>query len=99
MSKKRGLGRDINKSLEVIDNLAKSLREFHKIPVKKGLHSNRLNDPQINKLVNDALEKAFTLSIVVEDMRQQITGAKPPKANSRFASQRVVQKFLDFPLS
>jgi FMN phosphatase YigB (HAD superfamily) len=94
MSKKKGLGQHLNKSLEIIDDLAGALREFHKIPVKKGLHSNKVDDPQLNKLVNDALEKAFNLSILVEDMRQQITGAKPPKANSRFASQRVVEKFL-----
>jgi hypothetical protein len=94
MSKKKGLGRDLNKSMEVAGNLLKILREFSDVPIKRGLHSSRISDPQVHKLVNDVMEKAVTLSMAVQDMCASISGAKPPKMNSRFASQRVIEKFL-----
>lgn len=92
MPKKKGLGRDINKSLEIIDNLLDSLRHFSKIPLKKGLNSNKVNDKDLVKNINDAREKAYGLSLLIEDLKDSVKGIKTDR-NSRFAS-RVVQNFI-----
>ena len=97
MSKKKGLGRDVNKSLEVMEDLLKGLSEFHKIPVKKGLNGYLEEDEKkdFNDKVNKAKEMAFSLHMKVEDLKDEVKGLKPKsKGNSRFASQRVVSKFL-----
>ena len=93
MPKKKGLGRDVEKSIEVMDALADCLKQFHSMPIKRGLHSNGIVYDKFVKIVNDAKEKAYALSIAVEDLMDQVKGAKPA-ANKRFAS-RVVSKFLE----
>ena len=93
MSKKKGLGRDIEKSIEVMEGLLSNLNDFHKIPVKKGLKSNGVVDDKFGKAVNEAKKKAYELHILVEDLLDEVKGAKP-QANKRFACQRVISKFL-----
>jgi hypothetical protein len=92
MPKKKGLGRDVTKSIEDMDELLVSLKKFHSIPIKRGLHSNGIVDDKFGKMVNDTKEKAFALSIAIEDLIDQVKGAKPA-ANKRWASC-VVSKFL-----
>jgi hypothetical protein len=87
------LGRDVSKSLEIMDKLSDDLKEFSNMPLKKGLQSNKIADEKLVKVINDASEKAISLRNAIEDIKHQISGAKPPN-NSRFAS-RVVAKFLE----
>jgi hypothetical protein len=96
MSKKKGLGRDISTSIELMEELLDCLKKFHGMPLKRGLKSNKINDDDLSKMVNKVMEDAFALSIVVGDLKDHISGAKP-KANARFACQRVISKFLGSP--
>jgi len=93
MSKKKGLGKDINASIEVMDDLLLCLKKFHGVPLKRGLKSNNAYEDDMAKDVNTVMTKAFDLNILVEDLRNRIAGVKP-KASARFASQRVIGKFL-----
>jgi hypothetical protein len=98
MSKKKGLGRDVNNSIEAMDALLGTLKEFHKIPLKRGLQSTKFEDEKgdkVAKAINETMEKAFNLTIMVEDLRNLVSGIKEPKGNSRFASHRIIAKFLD----
>jgi hypothetical protein len=93
MSTKRGLGRDINKSIEIMEDLEGSLKSFAHMPLKKGLMSNKISDDDLIKKVNDASEQAFGLLNKVEDLKHRLSGVKPAK-NSRFA-RNVVSRFLE----
>jgi len=93
MSAKKGLGRDINKSLETMEELSSSLKAFAHMPLKKGLMSNKISDDDLVKKINDASEQAFALLNKVDDLRHRMSGVKPPK-NSRFA-HKVVERFLE----
>jgi hypothetical protein len=93
MPKQKGLGRDVNKSLEVMDNLTACLKEFAHMPLKKGLSSNRVADEQLIKMINKASEDAYILKNAVDDLKEKIRGVKI-NLNSRFAN-RVVQNFLN----
>ena len=93
MPKRRGLGRDVNKSIEIMDSLVGCLRDFAHMPLKKGLHSNNISDEKLGKIINDTSEKAYVLLNAVEDLKGQIKGVKTD-ANSRFAS-RVVARYIE----
>ena len=93
MPKKKGLGRDVTKSLETMDQLMASLKEFSHMPLKKGLHSNKVSDEKLGKMINDASQKAFELMTEVEDLKDQVKGIKT-NLNSRFAS-RVIARYLE----
>jgi hypothetical protein len=94
MSKKKGLGRDINTSIEMMEDLLGCLKKFHGIPLKRGLKSNKIHDDDLDKMVNKVMEEAFSLSIALGDLKDRVSGARP-KANARFACQRVISKFLE----
>jgi hypothetical protein len=95
MPKKKGLGRDINASVEIMDDLLGCLSKFHDMPLKRGLKSNKMYEDDVAKVVNDAMNKAFALRTIVEDLRNEVSGMKPKTDTSkRFASQRVISKFL-----
>lgn len=94
MPKKKGLGRDVTKSIEVMEELMDCLKKFHSMPIKRGLQSSGIMDDKFIKVVNEAKEKAFASSIAIEDLLEQIKGAKPA-SNKRFACDRVVSKFLE----
>jgi hypothetical protein len=94
MSKKKGLGRDINTSVEMMEELLSCLRKFHGMPLKRGLKSNKIQDDDLAKMVNKVMEDTFSLSIAVGDLKDHVSGAKP-KRNARFACRRVISKFLE----
>jgi hypothetical protein len=95
MPKKKGLGRDVNKSLEVMDTLVGNLREFAHMPLKEGLSSNKVadEDGKMAKMINEASEDAFALINKVKDLKAKITGISIGK-NSRFA-RNVITRFLE----
>jgi hypothetical protein len=93
MSKKKGLGQKVEKSLKVMDELIKDLKEFAHIPLKKGLVSNDTYDEDIGKLINSASEDAFSLINKIDDLKHKVRSMKK-KHNSRFAS-KVVARFLE----
>ena len=92
MPKKQGLGRDINKSLEIMDSTLSSLAEFARMPLKKGLAANKVKDDDLLKVVNKTSETAFTLGNMIEDLKGKVSSVKVG-GNSRFANQ-VVSRFL-----
>jgi len=92
MPKKNGLGRDVNKSIEIMDSLMGSLKEFAHMPLKKGLISNKVYDDQLSKMLNESSEEAFALINKIEDIKHKIKSVKT-NTNSRFAN-RVVDLFL-----
>ena len=94
MANKNGLGRDVTKSLEVMDELLESLKKFAHMPLKEGLASNNITDEddKLTKLINEASEEAFALINKIKDMKHKIGGLKV-SVNSRFAHQ-VVANFL-----
>jgi len=96
MPKKKGLGREVNKSIEMMDSLLDCLKDFSRIPLKRGLRTSDFFDDKMKKQVNDALERASTLSNMVEDLQDAVKGLKTNK-NSRFARQ-IVKKFLQNPV-
>jgi hypothetical protein len=93
MSKKKGLGRDIEKSMEVMDNLLGCLDEFHHMRLQNGLRSTNIDEGDLDKKIEKALIDSSALKVLVDSIQRQISGAKP-KGNARFASQRVISKFL-----
>jgi len=76
-----------------MEELNNCLKKFHSLPIKRGLQSNGMLDEKFGKVVNDVKEKAYTLSIALEDLIEQTKSAKPA-SNRRFAS-RIVSKFLE----
>ena len=103
MSKKKGRGRDLNKVIGVLDGeierkdpgLISILREFHNLPIKRGLQSENIYTPEMAKKVNEALEKASSFYRSLEDLRNFIDTEKPEKVEGRFACRRVIAKFLE----
>ena len=94
MAKKdKGLGKDVQKSLDAMDSLLDSLDKFSGTPLKKGLASNGVSDKEITKLINTAREQSVSLKNAVEDIIRAVKEVKT-NTNSRFASQRVVENFL-----
>ena len=93
MSKKKGLGKDVAKSLEVMDEMIDCLTSFHGIPLKRGLKGNGMLEDEVSKVIDTTMNKAFELKTMISNLRDQIDGAKP-KSSARFASQRVISKFL-----
>lgn len=93
MPKKKGLGTNVEKSLEIMDELLKALKKFSNMPIKKGLAANDINDKDISKTVNDSMVDASSLINKIEDL-QSVVKAIKPKSNSRFAN-RVVTRFLE----
>lgn len=93
MSKKKGLGQNVEKSLIIMDDLVKNLKIFAHLPLKKGLVSNDTYDEDIGKLINSASEDAFSLINKIDDLRHKVKGMKK-KHNSRFAN-KVVIRFLE----
>jgi hypothetical protein len=92
-TKKKGLGADINKSLEVISGILTELNKLStesKMPIKRGLKSNGMLDEKMSKMVNEARKLGIELSNQLEDIQDAIS---QEKKNNRFA-KRVVAKFL-----
>jgi len=97
MAKKQGLGRDINKSLEVMEDLMGPLSAFIDMPAKKGLISNKIDDKDLEKLLDETLVHAFELRGMVEKLKHAIQSAKAQDGSrfrSKDAAQKVVEDFL-----
>jgi len=93
MAKKQGLGAQVNKSIEVMQELIECLGKFANIPIKKGIASIEKDErEEIKKMINDTSEIAFSLKNKVEDLRDKVEDLKP-KGDSRFA-RNVVARFL-----
>lgn len=93
MSKKKGLGQNVEKALTIMSDLKKSLKDFAHMPLKKGLVSNKTYEEDIGKLINTASEEAFALINKIDDLQHQVKNVKM-KHNSRFAN-KVVTRFLE----
>ena len=93
MPKRKGLGRDIAKSLEIMDDLLKGLRKLSDAPIKQGLQTNNAYDEKFGKMINESKEQALALANNLEDLRDAVKKIKPNK-NSRYGAQRVVANFL-----
>jgi len=94
MSKKKGLGQNVEKSLTIMESLKKSLKDFAHMPLKRGLTSNGTYDEDIGKLINAASEEAFALINKVDDLIHRIKNVKEKKPNSRFA-KKIITRFLE----
>jgi len=92
MAKNKGLGKEVDKSLEIMDNLNAALRDFAHMPLKKGLSSVTGADEDLPKMINEASETAFALLNKVDDLKNKVKGINMNKS-SRFAAS-VVEKFL-----
>lgn len=93
MPKKTGPNRDKEKCIDVMNELLKSLGDFSKCPLKRCLKG-REDMEAMTKMVNEALKEATNLALGIEDLRDAVKSGKAPR-NSRFASQRVIAKFLE----
>lgn len=93
MPKRKGLGREMAKSLEAIEELLKALKKFTNMPIKKGLSVNDIDDKDIIKNVNESLVESYSLINKIEDLETSMKNIKP-KGNSRFAN-RVVDRFFN----
>lgn len=92
MSKKKGLGRDIKTSMEIMEELSKCLDKFRGMKLQQGLKSGGIDDSDLDKKIEKALIDSSTLGVLIDSIQRQVSGAKPKV--SRFASQRVLSKFL-----
>jgi len=98
MPKRKGLGREIAQSLDILDDLLGSLSKFASAPLKKGLQINKAYDEHMAKKVNDLYSKARELSLEIEDLRDVIKGIRTDN-NSRFSpkavtASRVIRRYL-----
>ena len=93
MAKKQGLGASANKSIKVMEELIDSLIKFSNMSIKKNLTVIEKDEREdLNKMVNDTSEIAFSLRNKVDDLKNKVEELAP-KGNSRFA-HNVVVKFL-----
>lgn len=93
MSKKKGLGQQVEKSIIIMDSLKRSLKDFAHMPLKKGLVSNKTFEKDVGKLINEASEDAFALINKIDDLQHQVKSIKT-QHNSRFA-HKIVSRFLE----
>ncbi len=93
MAKKQGLGASVNKSIKVMEDLIDSLIKFSNMSIKKNLTVIEKDEREdLNKMINDTSEIAFSLRNKVDDLKNKVEELAP-KGNSRFA-RNVVTKFL-----
>jgi len=94
MPKKKGLGVQVNKSVEVMEELIECLSKFAVIPIKKGIGSvDKDEREELKKMINETSEIALSLKNKVDDLKDKVQELQPKK-NSRFA-HNVVARFLD----
>lgn len=94
MPKGKELGEEVTRSMETLRKLRDCLKSFLAIPLKNGLRRKGLLDADMIKSINMAREKVTALDNEVESIMDTIRGIKTDK-NSRFASRRVIQKFIE----
>jgi major membrane immunogen (membrane-anchored lipoprotein) len=95
MPKRKGLGRDITRSLETMSSLLACLHETVNMPLKRGLQVVKISDDKLAKEVDDVMGKAFELKNAVIDLKHKIGNLKEEDPqDSRFA-KNVVARFLE----
>lgn len=94
MPKSKGLGEEVTRSMETMKKLRDCLKSFLSMPLKNGLRRKKFLDDDMTKSINSAREKVTALDNEIESIMDAIRGIKTNK-NSRFASRRVIQKFLE----
>ena len=85
-----------DRSLEIIDELLACLDKFHGIPLKRAIESIGLEESaeeDLHKVVDKSLIKAASLKTMIQTLQHKLTKSRP-RPNGRFASQRIVAKFL-----
>lgn len=85
-----------DRSLEIIEELLGCLDKFHGIPLKRAIESIGLEEKvldDLHKVVDKSLIEAASLKTMIQTLQHKITSTKPKK-NGRFASQRIISKFL-----
>ena len=96
MPKRKGLGKEVTKSLEILDDLHAGLDKFEKAPLKEGFDVNGALDDAIARMVNESKDEASKLAHKIEDLRNKLSKIKPP-TSSRFGPARtaaVIDNFL-----
>ena len=96
MPKRKGLGKEVTKSLEIIEELHACLEKFEKAPIKQGLKVNGALDDTMTRMVNEAKDEASKLAHKIEDIKNKLEGITPP-TSSRFGPARtaaVIDNFL-----
>jgi len=96
MPKRKGLGQEITKSLDIMGELHDILEKFEKTPLKEGLKVNKAADDSMLKLVNDAKDTATKLSHMIEDLRIKLNSIRTD-VDERFSktASEVIRKFLE----
>jgi len=95
MPKKQGLGRDLDKALEIMETLQDCLVKFEHCKVKQGLRASKIDeDGSVAKMFDKATEEAFALGNQIQNIIHGIQGLKSPQS-SRFATDRVIKNFLE----
>ena len=85
-----------DRSLEIIDELLACLDKFHGIPLKRAIESIGLEEKveeDLHQITDEALVEAAKLKTKLQTLQHRLTRSRP-KPNGRFASQRIVAKFL-----
>lgn len=102
MSKRKGLGRNVNRSVEIMDTLQDALKKFGGMPLKQGLKENKAFDEDAQKLLSDASEKAHALTLAVDKVKDLVEAVEAAEGrNPRFESRqanvarRVVQRYIE----
>ena len=93
MSKKKGLGRDIENSMGIMEELSECLDKFQSMKIHNGLKSNNIENPELEKKIEKALIDSSALNVLIGNIQRGISGAKT-KGSQRFASRRVISQFL-----
>jgi hypothetical protein len=98
MPKKKGLGEDVNSSIEIMDELLSSLKAFEGMHLKRGLDSNGLLEEKLEGKIDEVQKLAHSLQLPIRNLREKIKDIKPI-SNVRFAPNAkvgsVVSKFLE----
>lgn len=96
MPRKKGLGREMEKTLEAVDQLVDCLTDFsHKNAgvLKRYIGASIEDREAIIKIIDEASTEAHTLKNKIQNLKEKVKGAKS-KASSRFA-RKVVANFLE----
>lgn len=88
MAKKKGPGRDVNNSLESMEGLISALKDFGNMPLKKGLVSNKIDDADLQKMLDKAVVDAVSLLTQVGNIAEKVRGLKLNKS-SRFSDRET----------
>lgn len=92
-------GQDIKRSIQIMEDLISSLTKFGRIPLKKGMRSNRALEDSSSRKITEILKRASELKVEIEDLLDLAREVKPragedPRFQTKMAS-KVLQRFLE----